>query len=382
MSAEDRALLLIGDSTNNADMYHAIGFLFGDPVIYLRAGDHETLVCSGFEAEEARRHSRIADVRSYLDPDLGYQRARAASLPHHLAMAEVARQLLESAGASAATVPDTIPLSTVDYLRARGIEVICDPEVKARERLVKRPDEIAAIEGTQRATEKAMRRAIDLIAGSEPRAGFLFHQDRPLTAEDLQLAIDQVFLEERCLAEGTITSGGTDTASPHHRGAGHLRAAAPIVLDIFPRHKDTRYFADMTRTVSKGDPGPAIRGMFEATLRAQEAALALIADGVSGKNVYEAACRVFEDAGYPTSLRTGGIPATGFIHGLGHGVGLEIHEGPRMSFHDETLHEGQIVTVEPGLYDPAIGGVRIEDLVVVTGDGCRNLTRFEKVLVV
>ncbi|HVA91754.1 MAG TPA: Xaa-Pro peptidase family protein [Chloroflexota bacterium] len=382
MSADNRALLLIGESTNNADMYHAIGFLFGDPVIYLRAGDQETLVCSGFEVEEARRHSRISDVRSYFDPALGYQRARAESLPHHLAMAEVARQLLETAGARVVTVPDTFPLSTADYLRARGIEVICDPEVKARERLVKREDEIAAIEITQRATEKAMRRAIDLIAGSEVRAGFLFHDGRPLTAEDLQLAIDHVFLEERCVAEGTITACGTDAASPHNRGAGHLRAGAPIVLDIFPRHKDNRYFADMTRTVSKGDPGPEIRAMFDATLHVQEAVLAVIADGISGTEVYETACRVYEEAGYPTSLRNGSIPPTGFIHGLGHGVGLEIHEAPRMSSHGDTLHEGQIVTVEPGLYDPEIGGVRIEDLVAVTAHSCRNLTHFEKVLVV
>jgi Xaa-Pro aminopeptidase len=137
----------------------------------------------------------------------------------------------------------------------------------------------------------------------------------------------------------------------------------------------------MTRTVSKGDPGPEVRRMYETTLRAQEVALELIRPGAGGKAIYEAVCRVYEEAGYATSLRTGTYPETGLIHSLGHGVGLDIHERPGLGRRDETLEVGHVVTVEPGLYDPRIGGVRIEDLVVVTEHGCRNLTRFEKRLI-
>jgi Xaa-Pro aminopeptidase len=380
MSAEDRALLLIADSVNNADMYHSIGFLFGDPVIYLRTAGGETLVCSNFEAEEARRHSRVREVIA--PQSLGYDALRTQLPNRHEAYAEMVRRLLEARGVRTVTVTDDAPISVVDYLRGHGVDVACDPDALIETRKIKRPDEIAAIEVAQRAVEKAMRRAVDLIAGSEARDGMLFHEGQPLTAEDLHMATDAVFLAERCLGEGTIAACGLDAASPHNRGAGPLQAAAPIVLDIFPRHLKLRYFSDMTRTVSKGDPGPEIRRMYDTTLRAQEAALAAIAPGVSGKDVHETACRVFEDAGYPTSLRLGVMPPTGFIHGLGHGVGLEIHEGPNMGPHGEVLREGHIVTVEPGLYAPAVGGVRIEDIVVVTADGCRNLTNFEKVLVV
>jgi len=198
----------------------------------------------------------------------------------------------------------------------------------------------------------------------------------------VRTAIDTSFLRDNCLEEGTIVAGGVAAAAPHNAGSGPLQPNQAIVLDIFPRHKQLRHYADMTRTVSKGDAGPEVRHMYDATLRAQEIALSMIAPGVNGREVYEAVCRHFEDAGYATSLRTGEYPASGFIHSLGHGLGLEVHERPSLRPLDETLEAGHVVTVEPGLYDPAIGGVRIEDVAVVTTDGCRNLTHFEKQLIV
>jgi Xaa-Pro aminopeptidase len=152
-------------------------------------------------------------------------------------------------------------------------------------------------------------------------------------------------------------------------------------MDIFPRHRELRYYADMTRTVSKGDPGPEIRHMYDATARAHELAMSLIRPHAEGKEIYEAVCRLYEEAGYATSLRGGAFPAAGFIHGLGHGVGLEIHERPSLNRTGSTLEAGHVVTVEPGLYDARIGGVRIEDLVLVTEDGCRDLTHADKRLV-
>lgn len=373
-------LLLIGDSENNADMYQAIGFLFGDPVIYLRHADGQVLVCSNFEQAEAQRHSRVRDVLSF--QDLGYGDLLKQVPKRHVAFAEVVLRLVQQRGVRVLTVTDAAPVHVVDHLRANGVTVICDPEAMLPERIVKRPDEVESIEAAQRANERAMRRAIDLIAASEPCDGLLLLDGTPLTAERLRLAIDLVFLEAECAAEGTITACGPDAAGPHNRGAGPLRPYQSIVLDIFPRHKVRRYFADMTRTVSKGAPDPAIVRMYDTTLRAQEAALKMIAPGVNGREVYEAVCRIYDEAGYPTSLHTGKYPQTGFIHSLGHGVGLQIHEGPHMGMVDETLQEGHVVTVEPGLYDPKIGGVRIEDFVVVTAHGNRNLTSFEKRLVV
>jgi Xaa-Pro aminopeptidase len=378
MGDADGNLLLISESYNNADMYHTIGFLFSDPVIFLRHPAGTTLVCSNFERDEAAKHSKVRDVLS--PEDLGS--LELLDWNPHEAYAEQVRRLLRRYDVSDVTITENTPVHVVDYLRAHGVTVTCDPDALLGIRIVKGPEEIAAIEAAQRATEQAMRRAVEIIAASEPRDGVLAYEGATLTAERLRAALDITLLEQECVCDGMITACGPDAASPHNRGTGPLRPNQSIVLDIFPRHKSLRYFADMTRTLSKGDPGPEIRRMYDTTLQAQELALSLIRPGASGKAIYEAVCRLYEEAGYATSLRTGSLPSVGFSHGLGHGVGLEIHEKPGLSRRDDTLAVGHVVTVEPGLYDSRIGGVRIEDMVVVTEDGCRNLTNFEKQLVV
>ena len=372
-------LLLISESYNNADMYYAIGFLFGDAVMYLRHPAGETLVCSNFERAEAARRSKIRDVIT--TEDLGYlELARTEADPHRL-YAELVLRLLRQYGVDHVTILPSAPVHVVDHLRAGGIVVTCDPAGFENTRAIKSADEITAIETAQRATEHAVRTAIEIVANSESRDGVLTYEGTVLTSERLRAIVDIALLEQGCFGEGTIISCGVECASPHNRGAGPLRPNQPIVMDVFPRHRELRYFADMTRTVSKGDPGPEIRRMYDVTLSAQDLALSLIRPGVNGREVYEAVCRHYEDSGYATSLRTGALPASGFIHGLGHGVGLEVHEQPSMSRTDDTLRTGHVVTVEPGLYDSSIGGVRIEDFVVVTEDGCRNLTQFERRLV-
>ena len=380
MHQTERGLLLIAESYNNADMYHAIGFLFGDPVVYLRHSGGETLVCSHFERDEAAAHSRVSEVISF--EDLDYNQLLIDLGRPAAALAEATLRLVRSRGLQALTVTGDAPVYVVDHLRANGIDVYCEPEAVLAARVVKRLDEIAAIEQAQRATERAMRRAIDLIAASEPRDGLLLLDGVPLTSERLREAIDLVFLAAECQAEGTIAACGADAASPHNRGTGPLRSNQTIVLDIFPRHTQQRYYADMTRTVSKGDPGPALQRMYDTTLRAMETAFDMIRPGANGKEIDQAVCRLYEDAGYATFLRNNSYPKTGYIHSLGHGVGLQIHEEPSLGRADDMLAEGHVITVEPGLYDPAIGAVRVEDLVVVTADGYRNLTQFEKRLIV
>ncbi len=372
-------LLLISESFHNADMYYAIGFLFGDAVMYLRHATGETLVCSNFERDEAARHGKIREVIT--PEDLGYlDLSRQEANPHRV-YAELVLQLLRQYGVSDVTITPATPVHVVDHLRAAGIAVTCDPAAVEDARGVKNGDEVAAIETAQRATEQAVRTAVDIVAGSTSQGGVLTHDGAVLTSERLRAIVDIALLEQGCFGEGTIISCGTDSASPHNRGAGPLRPNQPIIMDVFPRHRELRYFADMTRTVSKGDPGPEICHMYDATIAAQELALRLIRPGANGREIYEAVCKHYEGAGYATSLRTGAFPASGFIHGLGHGVGLEVHERPSLNRADDVLETGHVVTVEPGLYDQRVGGVRIEDFVVVTGDGCRNLTRFEKRLV-
>jgi Xaa-Pro aminopeptidase len=375
---DQTALLLISESYHHADMYHAIHFLFGDPVIYVRTGQREVLVCSNFERGEAAAHSRVDNVLSF--DDLDYSQLLATHPSRAQAFASLVQRLLEREHVDAVTVTDEIPLSMVDHLRASGITVLCQPDALVRERSIKHSDEIDALHTVQRANERAMQLAIDLIAASEDRGDALFLDGTPLTSERIRTAVEQHLLDVDCQAEALIIAGGSQGAAPHHRGTGVLRAEQTIVLDFFPRHRLSRFYADMTRTVSKGDPGPQLRQMYDTTLRAQELALTLIAPGANGREIYEAVCRLYEEAGYATTLRAGRYPPTGFIHSLGHGLGLDVHEQPGLNSRDQVLEVGHVVTVEPGLYDPAVGGVRIEDVAVVTEHGCSVITQFPKQL--
>jgi Xaa-Pro aminopeptidase len=221
-----------------------------------------------------------------------------------------------------------------------------------------------------------MRKAVDLIAGSRPRGEILFYQDQPLLSEQVRGIIEVSLLEDACETMDTIVAGGANAADPHMRGVGPLAANAPIVIDIFPRSKVSRYYADMTRTVLKGEASLEVREIYDAVRQAQDVGLKGIRSGVPGKEVHSSVSQIFRELGFPET------EGSGFTHSTGHGVGLDVHEKPSLSETGETLQTAQVVTVEPGLYYPQIGGVRLEDLVVVTENGCENLTRFEKKLVI
>jgi len=381
MHPDDRPLLLIGETYNTADGYYAVRCLFGDPIIFLDKGDADSvLVCSDFERATAATRTRAVRTR-------GFQDYGVADLPSTLSDAEriaaLALNVLRVEGVSRATTTNTMPLSVADFLRVHEVDLTCQPDYFVAGRLVKGLDELSAIESVQHATEKAMAAAVELIArATVGKDSLLYEGGRAVTSERLHAVIDASLLEDGCSSEGAIAAGGPQSAEPHNTGSGAIRAGQPVVIDIFPRHKDLRYFSDMTRTVSKGEPDAEIVRMYDLTRAALDHALSLIKPGVSGHAVFEAVCRLYEENGYPTYLRENKMPTTGFIHGLGHGVGLDIHEGPSLGRRDDVLREGQVITVEPGLYTPGLGGVRLEDIVVVTADGLRNLTAFPRQLVV
>jgi Xaa-Pro aminopeptidase len=271
-------------------------------------------------------------------------------------------------------VPERFPAGILGTLSEDfQVSIIESPVSLWRE--VKNKQEIEAISAVQHACEKSMRQAIRLISKSEPEGRYLNLQGRPLTSERVRSTIEIALLEEGCDAVDTIVAGGTDASNPHARGSGPLPANAPIVIDIFPRSKKTRYFADMTRTVVRGEADPEIIDIYNAVLDAQNTAMESIRAGACGHEVHSRVCQAFADHGY--SEKDG----RGFIHSTGHGVGLEIHERPSLGEAGEVLMSGSVVTVEPGLYYPYLGGVRLEDLVVVRPNGCDNLTKFDRHLV-
>ena len=237
----------------------------------------------------------------------------------------------------------------------------------------KTPENIAAIEETQRAAAAAMEAVISYL-----------HAAPAPTSEEAHALIDKVLLEHDCESPtGHIVASGVQAAEPHERGTGPISRGVAVVIDIFPRSKKTGYFADMTRTICLGEPPPHIQKMFDAVVGAQELAESLVRPGAACGALQEAVEKFFSKRGFETSGKGKEFAfAEGFVHGVGHGVGLEVHEAPRIGRKSEdVLAEGDVVTIEPGLYYPKWGGVRMEDMVLVTATGCRNLTQFNKELI-
>ncbi len=384
MSDQDsHNLLSIAAPEHDPATYYLSGFLAPDPVIFVQASGRKYLAVSTLEYGRAQNQDGIDKLFSFEELEVSRLARELKSGPR--AYAAAATGLLESLGVDSVAVPPELGVMYADELRERGIEVSPEPKLFAEMRRVKTEQEISHIEKTQRAVEAACARAVEIIGESNAKEyGNLFYENHALTSEFLRSEIEIELLKRGCAADaGTIAAGGFQSAEPHEQGHGLLRSGEPIILDIFPVSKESRYYADMTRTVVKGEPDEELQKMYEAVLESQEAALGMIRAGVSGKEVHQKVSDVLHERGYKTTVHDqekGQTLTEGFIHGTGHGVGLEIHEGPRIGLADDKLKVGDVVTVEPGLYKHGVGGVRIEDLVVVTEDGCRNLTEFPKAL--
>jgi Xaa-Pro aminopeptidase len=379
---DPQTLLVIGAPEHEAAAYHLSGFLAPDPVIYLRVADKSYLAVSSMEYGRAKREAQTDEVLSF--DELGVMDLAKELKSGSRALAAAAAALLEKleAASSPVVVPPSLGVLYADELRARSLSVAPDTGLFARLRRSKTEEEIFYIEKTQRVVEEACAHAVEILKESEvAENGTLLYEGETLTSERLRSEIDVELLRRGCAADGTIVAGGSQAADPHERGYGPLKAGETIIIDIFPSDKTTRYYADMTRTFVKGEPNKELQRMYDAVLESQKAALSRVRAGINGREVHKKVSEVLHEKGYKTLLhdqKPGEPLQEGFIHGTGHGVGLEIHEAPRISTADEELVPGDVVTVEPGLYYPEIGGVRIEDLVVVTENGCRNLTNFPK----
>ena len=379
---EGQNLLVIGAPDHDADAYHLSGFLAPDAVICLRVAGRKYLAVSSLEYGRAAKEAPVDELLSY--EELGIMRLARELKSGAKAYAAAVANLLEKLGASNSpiVVPSDFGVVYADELRARGVTLTPDSKLFESLRRAKTEGEISHIQKTQDAVEAACAHAVEVLKEAYVRDdGTLEWRGETLTSELLRAEIDVELLRRGCAGDGTIAAGGPQGADPHERGHGPLRAGESIIVDIFPMDLSTRYYSDMTRTFVKGEPNEGLQEMYVAVLESQEAALSMIRAGVNGKDVHRKVSDILHEAGYKTSVhdQEEGSPLTeGFFHGTGHGVGLEIHEAPRVSIADEELIPGDVVSVEPGVYDPKLGGVRIEDLVVVTEDGCRNLTRFPK----
>ncbi|WP_433631056.1 M24 family metallopeptidase [Halomicrococcus sp. NG-SE-24] len=287
-----------------------------------------------------------------------------------------AAAFLADHGIDAVSVPMSFPNGTADILRDHGIEIATDYDnIIAQVRAVKTDEEIDCIRETQRANENAMAVAETMLESATVDDGILYLDGEVLTSERVRRDIEMTLLEDGYSLDECFVASGPEGAKSHAVGSGPIETGDPIIVDIFPCSKETRYFADMTRTFVKGSPDSKIQDWYDLTREAFETALEMIQPGVTGEEVHEAVCDVFEREGYPT-LRTDESAEDGFISTTGHGVGLDVHELPKLSWGSGELQPGHVVTVEPGLYEQGAGGVRLEDLILVTELGCENLTDY------
>lgn len=381
-----KALLLYSESFKDVNMYYLTGFLAPDPFILLKKLDGApTMIIGQMEFPRAQRESFVKDVRPYTDYDY-LKIVKAAEEPKLGVMKFLVSVVKKELGEGTIIgVPSNFPAIAADTLRQEGLVIKPTFNLIEKARETKEPDEVKEISTIQEVAERVTAEIIDLISNCQIGSGgkLIYESEgrrEPLTVGKVKTIMGHKFLDHWCILEqDIIVAVGPPSADPHYSGEppDQLRANQPIVIDIYPRSLRRRYWTDITRTVVKGRAPNDVKRMFDAVLEAKNACIDALHEGVLGSEMFNLCCDLLERAGYPT-MRGGKQIEKGFIHSLGHGVGLEIHEDPRMSeVYKFPLKEHSIVTVEPGLYDPKIGGVRIEDIVEVTKKGCNNLTKME-----
>jgi len=371
--------LIIAGSETDANIYYATGFLAPDPFIYLQSNHQSHLLMSDLEVDRARSQSKVDQVHSYSD----YQKkAKLAGIDRPDLADVVHTFILEQGFADNLNeewlVPDDFPLVYGDRLRKYGHILKTKAPPFFEKRSLKTEEEVDAIRQAQIGVESTLDDVLEDLRNAEIKEGLLYLNGEILTSESVRRSLHIGMMEKGLLGQHTIVSCGRDACDPHNEGSGPLRANEAIIFDIFPRSIESRYHSDMTRTVVKGRPTDALKRLYDTVLEGQMLGISKVKSGADGQEIHGSITALFEKQGYGTGLRDGRMQ--GFFHGTGHGIGLDIHEPPRIGKVKQRLQAGEVVTVEPGLYYPEIGAVRIEDMVLVTEDGCRNLTSYPKVL--
>ena len=363
--------LIVAASEHDPDMLYATRFFAPDAFIFLEEKGKRTLVLSDLEIDRARKQAQADEFVSYstLEREVQGKQTKAP------AYEKVLSHFLRKRGVRSAVVPANFPLGFAQELAASKINLRTTNGLFWPEREAKSEDELKLMRRALSITESGLARAMEVLAASTFGAGKkLSWSGKTLTSEILRAEIDSAVLRAGGLPANTIVAGGDQACDPHERGSGPLKADSLIILDIFPRDAKTGYFGDMTRTVIRGRASEEQRRLWETVRAGQALALKKMKPGVDGLKLHNEVKQFFTDRGFPTEVRNG--RQVGFFHGTGHGLGLEIHEFPR--FQKTVFKPGQVITVEPGLYYPGLGGVRIEDVVVLTPSGARILSRFEK----
>ena len=355
-------------------MLYATRFFAPDPFLFVQARGERVVVMSDLEMDRAKKQARVDRVLSWTR--LADEAKRAGQRP---TVAAVAARVLRMFRVQAAEVPSAFPLGLARGLQAVGVRVHPRPDPFWPQRAIKQADEVRAITAALRAAEAGLLAGLEALrACAIGRDGYLRRGGRRFTAEGLRAAVNTRIMAEGCLPSHTICAPGDQAVDPHEEGRGPIRAHTPVVMDIFPRSERTGYFGDLTRTVVRGRASERLKEVYALVNEGVRLGHAMAGPGVLGPDIHQRIHRLFESRGYATGEKDGRMQ--GFFHGTGHGLGLQIHEPPSISSRPSRLQAGHVVTVEPGLYYLGLGGVRIEDVALITDRGSRNLTRVPKFL--
>ncbi len=357
-------------------MRHEVPIGIPDPFLYVERNGSRHVVVTSFELDRVREIHGGLEAHPY--EEFGYDELIAQGLPLEEVYLGVTVNACKALGVEEAIVPATFPLEFADRLREEGLRLRVDRGPFEERRRVKNPAELAGIRRAQRAAEAGMDAARDLLRRATANGAALVVDGEPLTSERIKGAIAAVFTAHGMVADEFIVSHGPQSAVGHDMGSGPISPGEPVVIDLWPKDVETACYADLTRTYVVGDPPEEIVRYHTLCKEALDCSLEAIRAGVPGSEVFELVCELFHAAGQPTQLskQPGEVLENGFYHGLGHGVGLEVHEAPWLGRAPGELVAGDVVTVEPGLYKHGYGGVRLEDLVLVTDDGVESLTDY------
>lgn len=364
------ATIFIDSSAANADLLYTTKFLVGDPVLYIEVEEKKYLFLNALEVDRGKSDAKVDEVICTMD----YKPLIDPKKDVYLQIADI---FLKEKNITDLLVVDNFSAFYYKEFKDLGynIEIKRAPLYTAR--IFKTEEEKNKIKAVMKAVDDSFAVAVQILKDSVIDGNYIRYKGELLTSEFLKRTINIELFKNDCICEEIIIASGNQAVDPHNRGTGLLLANTPIIFDIFPQSMVTKYFGDETRTVIKGKATEEQKKLYNTVLKGQQIGLEMLKPGINGMEVHNAINNYFISEGFVTGNIEGRMQ--GFFHGTGHGVGLEIHEFPRISSAaDEIMKEGYVVTVEPGLYYKDLGGVRIEDTVIITKDGIENLTFTDK----
>jgi len=370
------ARLIVAASETDSNILWATRMFAPDPFIFFVRGRKRYVVMTDLEFDRAREQATVHVVLKHSEYVRRAQR-KGVEFP---STADVLAEVFAEFEIRSVLVPSSFPTGIADSLRTMHFSVHVKPDPFWPKREIKSPEEIRNIRGSLRIAEMGMEAGIDALRRSRiGKSGFLYLNGTRLTSERLRSIINTTIMEKGCVPSHTIVASGDQAVDPHNQGSGPIRANTSVIIDIFPRSEKTGYFGDITRTVVRGRASERLRHAFASVREAQKIGFRRIRSRASAYAIHNEILAHFSKDGFRTGFSDGRMQ--GFFHGTGHGLGLDVHEAPTFGLRARNrLKKNHVVTVEPGLYYAGMGGVRLEDVVVVSEDGCQNLVRYPKFL--